>query len=449
MDRVRQALRSGDWLTRERITLVAIALLFATAAGFLYLVATAHGGVDRQGRPLGTDFSNVYAAGTLVNEGKAATAFDPALEYAREREIFGNDTLFYGWHYPPFFLFAASALALLPYGLALTVWQAMTLGLYLLMIRGIVAPSPRLPGEGRGDVTAGSLWLLLALAFPSVLINVGHGQNGFLTAALLGGALVVLDRRPLLAGILLGLLVYKPQYGLLLPVVLGVSGRWRCFAAAAATVVVLAIATTLIFGMPVWHAFAVFSEFTRKVVLEQGDTGFFKIQSIFAWARMWGAPIPLAYAVQGFATLGIAAALAWLWRSPAAYPLKAAALCIGTILATPYSFDYDMMVLAPAIAFLAADGLRRGFLPWEKTALAALWLVPLVARTVAHASMIPLGVPAMLTVFVLILRRAELDLPMAFFGASSTMSASPGEVLRGPVVAPDHRAESSRRIILP
>jgi hypothetical protein len=449
MDRVRQALRSGDWLTRERITLVAIALLFATAAGFLYLVATAHGGVDRQGRPLGTDFSNVYAAGTLVNEGKAATAFDPALEYAREREIFGNDTLFYGWHYPPFFLFAASALALLPYGLALTVWQAMTLGLYLLMIRGIVAPSPRLPGEGRGDVTAGSLWLLLALAFPSVLINVGHGQNGFLTAALLGGALVVLDRRPLLAGILLGLLVYKPQYGLLLPVVLGVSGRWRCFAAAAATVIVLAIATTLIFGMPVWHAFAVFSEFTRKVVLEQGDTGFFKIQSIFAWARMWGAPIPLAYAVQGFATLGIAAALAWLWRSPAAYPLKAAALCIGTILATPYSFDYDMMVLAPAIAFLAADGLRRGFLPWEKTALAALWLVPLVARTVAHASMIPLGVPAMLTVFVLILRRAELDLPMAFFGASSTMSASPGEILRGPVVAPDHRAESSRRIILP
>ena len=107
MDRVRQALRSGDWLTRERITLVAIALLFASAAGFLYLVATAHGGVDRQGRPLGTDFSNVYAAGTLVNEGKAATAFDPALEYAREREIFGNDTLFYGWHYPPFFLFAA------------------------------------------------------------------------------------------------------------------------------------------------------------------------------------------------------------------------------------------------------------------------------------------------------------------------------------------------------
>ena len=79
-------------------------------------------------------------------------------------------------------------------------------------------------------------WLLVALAFPAVLINIGHGQNGFLTAALLGGALVVLERRPIMAGFMLGLLVYKPQYGLLLPLVLAVSGRWKCFASAAVTV---------------------------------------------------------------------------------------------------------------------------------------------------------------------------------------------------------------------
>ena len=271
-----------------------------------------------------------------------------------------------------------------------------------------------------------------------MLINVGHGQNGFLTAALLGGALVVLDRRPLLAGILLGLLVYKPQYGLVLPIVLAVSGRWRCFASAAVTVMLLAIATTLVFGAAAWHAFAVFSEFTRTVVLEQGNTGWYKIQSIFSWARMWGAPIPLAYALQGVATAAIAATLAWLWRGAASYPLKAAALCLGTILATPYSFDYDMMVLAPAIAFVAADGFARGFGPWEKTALAALWLVPLVARSVAQLSLIPLGVPAMLAMFVLILRRAQADIAppiafagMAFSGASSTMAAGAGGTARG------------------
>jgi hypothetical protein len=270
------------------------------------------------------------------------------------------------------------------------------------------------------------LWLLLALAFPAVLINIGHGQNGFLTAALIGGALVLLDRRPLLAGILFGLLVYKPQYGLLLPLVLMASGRWRCFAAAAATVVVLTVATTLVFGTSAWHAFAAFSEFTRSVVLEQGNTGWYKIQSIFSWARMWGAPIPLAYAIQGAVTVALAVALAWLWRSSAAFALKAAALCLATILATPYSLDYDMMVLAPAIAFLAADGFRRGFAPWEKTALAALWLVPLLARSVGEATLIPLGVPAMLAAFALVLWRAGHDVTppnlakaTAFAGASS------------------------------
>jgi alpha-1,2-mannosyltransferase len=431
MQRIGEMLRSGDWLTRERIRLVAGALLLASAAGFLYLVATAHGAVDLQGRPLGTDFSNVYAAGTYVLDGNAAAAFDPVQQFARERAIFGDTTQFYGWHYPPFFLFVAAALALMPYGLALAVWQAVTLGLYLLAIRAIVFPSTPSPERG------GWIWLLLALAFPAVLINVGHGQNGFLTAALIGGALVLLDRRPLVAGILFGLLVYKPQYGLLLPVVLAVSGRWRCFAGAAATVVVLTIATTLVFGASVWHAFAVFSEFTRTVVLEQGNTGWQKIQSVFAWARMWGAPVPLAYAVQGAVALALAAALAWLWRSAAAFPLKAAALCLGTILATPYSLDYDMMVLAPAIAFLAADGLARGFAPWEKTALAALWLVPLVARSVAAASLIPLGVPAMLAVFVMILRRAEFDpmRPMAFSSASPTMTAGPRGTTRGHDIA--------------
>ncbi len=293
-------------------------------------------------------------------------AFDPPQQFAREQAIFGNATQFYGWHYPPFFLFVAAALAWMPYGLALAVWQAVTLGLYLLVIRAIVVTPARRSSAADLSLLGSGEWLLLALAFPAVLINVGHGQNGFLTAALLGGALVVLDRRPLLAGILLGLLVYKPQYGLMLPIVLAVSGRWRCFAAAAATVVLLTIATTLTFGVSVWHAFLVSTEFTRTVVLEQGNTGWYKIQSVFAWARMWGAPIPLAYALQGATIVALAAALAWLWRSAASYPLKAAALCLATILATPYSFDYDMMVLAPAIAFLAADGFARGFGPWEK-----------------------------------------------------------------------------------
>src|SRR5690348_15913292 len=250
--RVRESLRSGDWLTGERIRLVAAVLLIASVAGFAFLVATAHGVIDRQGRPLGTDFSNVYAAGTYVRDGNPVAPFDPPQQYAREQALFGKATPFYGWHYPPYFLFVASLLAEMPYGAALTAWQAGTLALYLFVIWTIMKiPSPEGGGTARearqGGVTTDELsltptrqpsavdlplsgggmwagvgyqWLLLALAFPAVLINVGHGQNGFLTAALVGGALVALPTRPTLAGILFGLLIYKPQFGLLIPLAL-------------------------------------------------------------------------------------------------------------------------------------------------------------------------------------------------------------------------------------
>ena len=108
-------------------------------------------------------------------------------------------------------------------------------------------------------------------------------------------------------------------------------------------------------------------------------------------------------------TIAVAAALAWLWRSRASFAFKAAALAIGTILATPYSLDYDLMVVAPAIAFMARDGMERGFSPWEKTLLAALWFVPLVTRTVAGATLIPLAVPTLLIAFGFLLHRAMVE----------------------------------------
>jgi hypothetical protein len=432
-----EILRGGDWLTPARMRLWALAVLVAAAGGVLYLVATSDGLMDYQDRPLGTDFSNVYAAGTYVLEGHPAAPFDPRLQHAREREIFGEKTPFYGWHYPPFFLWLAAALALMAYQPALVVWQAATLVLYLLSIRTLVAsgsgaPSP-LWGAGRGErgshsrpdaalhpaglqptdlSPAGrggaSLWLLLALAFPAVFVNLGHGHNGFLTAALIGFALATLDTRPVLAGVLFGLLAYKPQFGIMIPLVLIATGRWRTVFAAGATLALLTLAATLAFGTETWRAFFTFAEYTRVHVLETGETGWHKIQSMFSVARMWGAPISLAYALQGAVTIVVAGALVWLWRSSASFALKAAALCLAAILATPYSLDYDLMVLAPAIAFLARDGLARGFGPYEKTALAFLWVVPLFARGVAEVTLIPFGVIAMLAMFVLIMRNAAV-----------------------------------------
>lgn len=398
--------RSGAFLTAERMRLVAAAVLIASGIGLAYLLATATGLSDARGRPLGTDFSNVYAAGTYVLEGRPAAPFDIEAQRVREREIFGPDTELYGWHYPPFFLFLAAALALLPYLAALAVWQGVTLALYLTAILAILRPalSATFPGK-RPD----GLVVLAALAYPAVFVNLGHGHNGFLTAALIGCALLQLDRRPVLAGILFGLLAYKPQFGMMIPLVLLVTGRWRTFVAAGVTVAALLAAATLAFGWEVWPAFLEGARFTRHIILEQGNTGWHKIQSLFAIVRMWGGGIAFAYAAQAVLSLAVAAALAWLWQRPTSSERKAAALCLAAILATPYSLDYDMMVLAPAIAFLVADGVRRGFLPYEKTALALLWLIPICARSVAEITLIPLSVPAMLLVFGLILRRAATE----------------------------------------
>ncbi len=396
-----ETLRQGSWLTRERVRLIALALLAASVIGAGFLIATSDGLNDRLGRPLGTDFANVYAAGTYVVGGEPYAPFNPPAQFAREQAIFGAATQFYGWHYPPFFLGVAALLALMPYALALALWQGATLVMYAWMMRGIAR------SNGDND----RLYLLLALAFPAAFINLGHGHNGFLTAALFGGALLQLDRRPILSGILFGLLAYKPQFGMLIPLVLAASGRWRTFISAAATIALLALAVTLAFGPEVWRAFLASTAFTREVVLEHGDTGWHKIQSVFSWVRMWGGGVDLAYAVQGGVSVAVAAALVWLWRSRASFERKAAALLIGTILATPYSLDYDLMLLAPAIAFLAVDGVKHGFATWEKTLLAALWIVPLLTRSVAQATLVPLAVPLMLAAFAFLLQRQIQSAP--------------------------------------
>jgi len=403
-------LRTGQWLTHERVRRVTVAFVCGYLIAFGYLTVTANGWVDAFGRPLGTDFSNVYAAGTYVLEGQAHAPFDPPLQHAREQAIFGPDTPFYGWHYPPFFLFVAAGLALLPYGLALAVWQIATLLLYLVSIRSILATAPARIGVADGDRAFGYLTLLVAAAFPAVFVNLSHGHNGFLSAALMGAALVQLDRRPVVAGILFGLLIYKPQFGLMVPFVLAATGRWRTFASAAATVILLLLSATLAFGPHIWEAFAASTQFTRVVVLEAGDPGWHKIQSTFSWVRMWGGSVAVAYALQAAVSLGVGFTLIWLWRSAASFALKAAALCLSAMLASPYGYDYDMMILAPAIAFLASDCLTQGCRPWEKTLLAALWLVPVVTRGFASATFIPLGVITMIAVYVAILRQGAMEM---------------------------------------
>src|SRR6267378_2358351 len=390
-----KALRSGDWLTAARVRGYSLILLVICTLAFAGWVAVSDGLIDRNGKPLGTDFSNVYAAGALTWQGRPAEAYQPALQHAEEQAVFScREVPFYCWLYPPFFFSVAFLVASLPYAWGLAIWLAASLAAYLAAMRAIL-PRPET--------------VLIAAASPAVFINIGHGQNGFLTAALLGGALHLLDRRPWLSGVLIGLLAYKPQFGVLIPVALLAGGRWSTIGAAVATVAALLAISFVTLGGGVWHAFADSMNFTQTVVLEQGTTGWEKIQSVFSALRMWGANVHTAYTVQITLALILAASLAWLWQGDAAFELKASALATASLLATPYVLDYDLVALAVGIVFFVRHGLNRGFRTFEISLSAAAWIAPLLSRGVAGAAGIPLGLVVLLAFYVFTLRRALIE----------------------------------------
>ncbi len=247
-------LRTGAWLTRERLFAYPAILLVLFAAAALALLATSHGLIDVFNRPLGSDFSEIFTAGREVDQGHPGEPYHVAAFRSDQEHIFGPSADFYVWLYPPYFLALAAVFGRLPYLAALALWQATTLLLYLAAVLAALRPQ-RLP---LGPV------LIAVLAFPAVFTNLLHGQNGFLTAALLGGGLALLERRPLLAGLCFALLAYKPQFAVLLVPALVAGGYWRAAGAAAVAFAAMTLTTLALFGTAPWQGFFANLDFTRK-----------------------------------------------------------------------------------------------------------------------------------------------------------------------------------------
>jgi arabinofuranan 3-O-arabinosyltransferase len=370
------------------VELMCMALAFAyavyLAASYFerfWIVAPGGGGMQ-------SDFVNVWAAGRMVLAGHAASAYDwsahKLVEEAAVGHVFDG---YFGWHYPPTFLFVAAALSLLSYASAYALWVFGTFPAYLAAIRAII-----------GD----RVGYLLAAAFPPVLGNFIVGQNGFLTAGLVGGALILLERRPILAGVLVGLLSYKPHLGLLFPIALAAGGYWRTFFTAALIAVLMAAVSWLAFGDDAWRAFFGNIGHTSQAFLSDGWADWRKLQTAFGLTRTLGGSETLAWTVQGAVALLAAGAIALLWRSRAAYEIKAAALGTGAMLATPYLYTYDLVGLAVPLAFLFRLGRAGEFLPHEMAAIGWACLLLLIFPFVKA----PVGFAAVLIVAALIARRA-------------------------------------------
>jgi arabinofuranan 3-O-arabinosyltransferase len=348
---------------------------------------------DAQGAIIANDFIDVFAAGTMANAGHAALAYDWATHRAAESAVAGHSfDGYYGWHYPPPFLFVAALLARLPYFLSFGFWIAVTLPLYAVAVSRIA--------NNR------SAWLF-ALAFPAVLLNAYVGQNGLFSAALIGATLLLMEERPWLSGLCLGLLAYKPQFGILFPVVLLASGQWRVLASASATVLAMIALSTLAFGAEAWSAFFRSIPHTTDMILAGGHAGWNKLQTIYGFVRWLGGSDHSAWIAQISVSIVLMAGVAFLWRSNLPFALKAAALCTAALLATPYAYIYDFPILAVSIAFLFRD---RAFDFYETCVAAAA--VALIAVFPWAGS--PVALASTLLVASLVTRRTRkhgIDLP--------------------------------------
>jgi arabinofuranan 3-O-arabinosyltransferase len=343
-------------------------------------------GVD--GLPIPTDFVNVWAAGKLVLEGHPALAYDWDIQKQVELALLKQDFPgYFAWHYPPPFLFVASLLAQFPYAVAFVGWVSVSILPYLAVMRAII---------GR------SFALVLAIGFPMVLSNALVGQNGFLTASLIGGALYLLPTRKVLSGICLGLLTYKPQYGLLFPLVLIAASEWTVFVTAGATAIMLAFASWLAFGTESWQAFFHWMPTFSQAFLVEGKATWWKLQSLYSMVRYLGGSEQLGWIFHWVLTASVATTLVVIWRSHVRYSLKAAALAVGTLLTTPYLFMYDMMVLAIPVAYLVRMGFAHGFRSYELPALACGVVLIVIFIFLG----IPVGFVMTLAIGGLVLRRA-------------------------------------------
>ena len=383
-------LRDAPWLTRGRLFWYSTALIAGTVAVMTW-VLSGHGMADPMGRPIGTDFLRLWTASYALLNGEVRVIYQPDGFFALERAVTQPATpYFYPWNYPPSSFLIVYPLALLPYLQSLAAWLALGLAGYLAALWRIF-PKP--------------LTLWVGLAFPAVIWTVTHGQTSFLTTSLFCWGLLQLPRRPVLAGILFGALTFKPHLGLLLPIALVAGGHWRAFVAAALTAILSAAGSVVLFGIGVWADFLASTTETWNMLESGMNFGhYYKMQSVFAAARLLGSPMLVAYGLQALAALVAAAAVVWVWRRPTGDPdMKNAALMAATPLSTAFIFDYDLMVLAPAIAWLARKGVTDTALPYERTILVATFLAPFVSRVVGmytHLLLAPIFIAALIVVIV-------------------------------------------------
>ncbi|NTU49627.1 MAG: DUF2029 domain-containing protein [Desulfobulbaceae bacterium] len=379
------------WLNRERISnYPRIFLTLFLGIGIVWVLMSKNM-VDPKGKPLGYDFITFWAASHLALAGHAQDAYNSTSLFKAQQIAVPASKSVYVWFYPPAFYLVVLPLALLPYIAAYWTFMLSTLGSYMLVLRRIVR---------------GKSAILCIAAFSGLWLNLFSGQNAFLTAALAGTALLSIERRPLLSGLLIGLLAaMKPHLALLFPVALIAIGAWHTMISTTLTAITFTAIGTAILGNTALKGFLANLGYARQF-LETGYIPWEKMPSIFAFARLLGIPVAWAYFVHLVVAVGAVIVVWRVWRHCQDRNLRGAALMTATFLVSPYVFDYDLAWLAFPIAWLALDGLHNGWLRGEREILVFAWLLPLLMIPIPGVPPLPVGPLVLCSLLWITLRQA-------------------------------------------
>jgi hypothetical protein len=353
-------------------------------------LAASNGIYDPFGYLIGRDFVNTWLGARMAGDGHVLALYDRAQYRLALDANFGTDFPDHFWLYPPHYIFLVLPFGLLPYLWSYVLWVVLTFAAYA------AATVTAQPAPWR--VTA---VLLLA---PASFLNAFLGQNGFLSAALFVGGLRLLDSRPMLAGILFGLLTVKPQLGVLIPIALLLVGAWRTIAAAAATAVLLIGASVVVFGTAPWVDFLTKTTGLQTLHLTTAITGWhYLMVTPFVAMRHLGFSSDVGYAVNAVTAVLAAASVVWAWRQPAPAALRHAALIVATFLAVPYALAYDLTVVSVAVVMVwfAVPAAERTL--GIRVMLFLVWMLPFVNHP-ANGAGVPPGAVVLAALLVLILR---------------------------------------------
>lgn len=359
--------RMAAWLTERRVR--RHAALLGLCLWLVYAISLWTPGMrDRAGIVKGADFLHFYTLGSLANQGCGADLYDAYAQKAEsERLVPDSRGFFFQPVYGPQVALLFAPLARLPYPAAAVLWIAISAAIYGACCQAVWRRCPEL-GRHRATV------LLLALASPAFFNLIAHGQTSALALAFFTLAYLALEaKRPLLAGLAIGMLIYKPQLGLVAAVVFVFAGQWKVVLGAVA-----GAAAQLALGWAAWGS-SVMEQYWRTLrmlgemssVLEPKLYQMHSLRAFWKLLAPWDGPALWLYvATAGAVLVGVV----WAWRTRAPLWSRYSGFLLATVLAAPHLTVYDLVILAPAMLLLGNWALANPAHCWSPAMRVLLYL---------------------------------------------------------------------------